>query len=443
MNPRKALLLSLGILSCLPILLLPFPEYGTSSAATPLYISHIASRIGLMGGILMLWSYLLGIRRITGRFIEDQIWINKIHKWIGMYGFVFIALHPLLIVYSLSESFTYALFAKELIEYEFFVSTGRLAFILLTFIWFTSALIRGKMSYRLWKILHYSTYLILPLVFIHGLKVGSILNSNEFIRTYWIFLIVVFVISIIVRIIFEFGVGKKKYKVIQIKEITHDTHEYVLEAVNEKISPKPGQYGYISRKPFGESHPFTIARSSEDGKTISFSIKSLGKFTKILRELQVGDMLLIDGPYGVFGQKAIATHKPVVYIAGGIGITPFLRLIDVVNDERELIMIFGNKTPDDIPYKEELEKKLGKKLVHVLSHCTEEQKNSVLQLANQPCETEFGFVTIDLIKKYIGEEVNRYEYFICGPPIMMKLVSEALYKAGVEKRSVDMEKFSM
>ncbi|MFD1696221.1 ferredoxin reductase family protein [Roseibium aestuarii] len=118
---------------------------------------------------------------------------------------------------------------------------------------------------------------------------------------------------------------RKRYRVSEILPLAGATLVRAVP-VSSGLSARPGQFAFIGAERAGlrEPHPFTIARHGE-GNEIGFAIKPLGDFTRRLRdELKVGDTLRVEGGYGRFEAGRGAERQ--VWIAGGIGITPFLAL---------------------------------------------------------------------------------------------------------------------
>ena len=96
---------------------------------------------------------------------------------------------------------------------------------------------------------------------------------------------------------------------------------------NTIIKRNPGQFAFFrfKSKAVGfEEHPFTI---SSETQTIfmSITVKKSGDYTAQLSNIIVGDSLYFDGPYGVF--SPIDNGSNYVFIAGGIGITPFISIL--------------------------------------------------------------------------------------------------------------------
>ncbi len=126
-------------------------------------------------------------------------------------------------------------------------------------------------------------------------------------------------------------------KHLAIIESISNKEDQILEIVCRPQSGWPGhkagQFLFADLGKAGEGgHPFTIASAwhAEQG-TLTLAIKSLGDFTASLPEnLQIGQSVTLEGPYGGFdfGTKNAVDRAPQIWIAGGIGITPFLAKLD-------------------------------------------------------------------------------------------------------------------
>ena len=120
---------------------------------------------------------------------------------------------------------------------------------------------------------------------------------------------------------------RKTYR-YEVINIDHHKVGTVVTAkpVRRKLKHKEGQFSFLKVKKAGlrEAHPFTIA-SGVDDRTLQFCISPCGDFTTRLKnQLAVGDRLSVEGPYGCFGTQK--TSERQYWIAGGIGITPFIAM---------------------------------------------------------------------------------------------------------------------
>jgi predicted ferric reductase len=113
---------------------------------------------------------------------------------------------------------------------------------------------------------------------------------------------------------------------------------------------KPGQFAFVSSPDAGmsEPHPFTIASAPRDTGEIRFAIKSLGDWTQRLpTTLRQGMLVVVEGPYGRFDFRK--GRKQQLWLAGGIGITPFLAWAESLTSTEPytIHLVYCVTTPDE------------------------------------------------------------------------------------------------
>lgn len=229
-----------------------------------------------------------------------------------------------------------------------------------------------------------------------------------------------------------------KVKVTDIKEITHNVREFTLERP-EGYEFKEGQATEVSidvpEKPElrDKKRPFTFTCNNSDD-FLQFTIKMYDDhdngMTKNLRELNVGDSLLIRDVWG-----AIEYKGPGVFIAGGSGVTPFIAILRKLRKSGELggnMLIFSNKTSDDIILEDEFKEmeKEGLKLVLTLTKEDEEKAKE------KGCKV--GRINKDFLESEISDW--KQKFYVCGPVGFVGELQDALKKLGAEAEEIVFEK---
>ncbi len=113
-----------------------------------------------------------------------------------------------------------------------------------------------------------------------------------------------------------------------------------------------------------------------------------------------------------------------------------LRHMRDTDADLRVLLLYGNRTEEDIVFREELEAMTQLpasrlEVVHVLSD------------ADPSWDGERGYVDQECILRHSGEQLSRKVFYICGPPPMMDLVSRALRNLGVPADSLHSERFSL
>ncbi|MGE5293312.1 MAG: ferredoxin--NADP reductase, partial [Solirubrobacterales bacterium] len=124
-----------------------------------------------------------------------------------------------------------------------------------------------------------------------------------------------------------------------------------------------------------------------------------------------------------------------LFIAGGVGITPImsmLRYLRDTGDDRPAVLIYGNKTADDIIFASELDQMADHvRIVHVLSR------------PDAAWTGPKGHITRAIIEESAGESLATCHVFLCGPVAMMDAVLVELKKAHVDRRRIHYERFTI
>jgi predicted ferric reductase len=423
-NFYKNLILAFILISVLPLIILLF-----DNSVIDGFWYRFGNVSGYIGGVLMLWQFFLGIRGVVRNITSDYDWSVKLHTFLGINSAIFVLLHPLLEAISYGKGLRFLLYPTFDSQSEIQYSYGKIALILFLLVWFSSSLLRKALQYRIWLYIHYYTYPMMFFVFIHPYFIGTFLNTYGAIKFYWIFLSVLGIVFVLIKLKDILNIGSEKYHLKDFKEYPGGNFTYSFIPTKHKFIPIPGQYFYIKKNSFGEAHPFSVFAYDDSTGEIVFGIKSLGKFTKDLSTLKIGDEVYIDGPYGQFtieGQNS----DPKVILAGGIGITPFFELVSRFSNE-QTYMFYSNQKLDFALLRNEFKKYLGKRYFDCITDEKVEEDNVICDM-----------LTGKNIQKNLPPDILKTaRFFICGSPGFMVGMEKNLLTIGVKKSQIYIEEF--
>ena len=205
--------------------------------------------------------------------------------------------------------------------------------------------------------------------------------------------------------------------------------EVVLKPTGEMLKFKPGQFAFVEIQGAGwsEPHPFTISSSPGEDR-LRFTMKVLGDWTrKVREELQPGGEVIVRGPYGRF-DASNTEGKKQVWIAGGIGLTPFLSKLRAMDadDERDIHFAYAARNKEEAIFLDEL------KAIEA------ERDNLTLYYF---FSEDGDFARVDAAKERLPGALTDYEYFICGPKPMVEGLMKDLKKEGVARKRIHVEAF--
>jgi ferredoxin-NADP reductase len=237
-----------------------------------------------------------------------------------------------------------------------------------------------------------------------------------------------------------------KWKILE----ANGCHSFYLVPHDGKPLPphRPGQYLTLSIKTKGADRPLIRCYSLSDSprqdyyritvKKITSSDPNLpnGRISSYLNDhVREGDILDSKAPSGSFYLDT-ETDVPVVFLAGGIGVTPMLSMLNYLVDtqpNRRAYFLLGARNSKEHPFREHL------------SRVAEEHANVVLHTRYSsplPIDTDHdseGHVDLALLKSLLP--TLRLKYYLCGPPDFLKSLSTDLQSAGVPKQLILSEAF--
>jgi len=417
------------MVSLLPAILILQPPVNVTLRTSALYVSAI---VGYWGIVLLLWMYALGTRAVTGLLFHDIAPVLAIHKWLGKYGIIAIFLHPVLITLSYGESWLYSLIPQASTLAERHILLGQIAVWLLAIVWVSSAFLRGRIAFRPWKYIHYLAYICIPFALLHVPDLGTQTMRSTVVKAYLFLLALTFIAFTIVRLRSILNLDKTRYQVVSQTRLTNHDFAVTLKPTGKRrLVPRSGEYVYVKLGILSEDHPFSVARYHVDTGELLLVYRTYGMYTKLLATLPAKTSVYLSGPYGEFTRElSSADTAPVVYIAGGIGITPFVTRIFDENNTREQWLFVANRSPESAVLVPELTRMLPSKCIRFYS-----RYDGVLQT------DEFSTrLSATAIASYL-HDLSRYTYYVCGPAGMVTAIENELSSAGVPASQIHHEAF--
>lgn len=219
-----------------------------------------------------------------------------------------------------------------------------------------------------------------------------------------------------------------------ITDIRIDTPDVKTFRVVSKEGKKcfehlPGQCAMLSIPGVGEAM-FSITSSPTNTEFTEFSIKKCGCLTNWLHTMDIGQEILIRGPYGNhFPVETEFKNKNLLFVAGGIGLAPLRSVINYCRDNRQnygkIDIVYGSRTKDDLVDYDE-----------IINQWTADDNINVHLTIDKPQESWNGHVGfVPSFVKELGFDTDR-SVLLCGPPVMIKFTLQTLLEMGFEKHQV-------
>ncbi len=295
--------------------------------------------------------------------------------------------------------------------------------------------------YHVAKAIHNITMIATIVLYFHLLVATA--------TTYSVLLQIIYTIHFAIGVVFWMNhkfirarrIRKNPYTITKVIQDSTLIWSIIITPENgEILKYQPGQYIYltiIGKNVSKEPHPFTIA-SSPTQKQLILTIKESGDYTSNIGTIEVGDKAYIDGPYGIF-KPLESKSEELVFIAGGVGITPFLSTLRYLrdnNEKRNITLVWGIRIQEEMILDSEFEEfknKMPFTMIPVLSE-------------DDNWAGECGFIDRDRLDRFAACETSdeaeqKKDYYICGPKEMSDKVIPTLRQMGVVKKHIHLEKF--
>ena len=287
---------------------------------------------------------------------------------------------------------------------------------------------RRRMSYEAWHALHLLVYLGAALGFVHQLA-GPDLAGHRVMQLVWALLYThAFGLVLQHRIITPLTNARRHRLRVQlvVPEAPGVVSIIVRGQHLEELEAESGQFfrwRFLTAHLWKSAHPFSLW-APPTSTHLRLTVKSLGLGSARVQELRSGTWVLPEGPYGAMTAER-RTHRDVVLIAGGVGITPMRALFESMPVQAgQSLLLYRFRTPADAIFRRELDE------------IARRRGAEVKYLSGEAV----GRFTPDLLQGLVPGLLQR-DVYLCASPSMAAAVRQSLAAAGMPKQQLHEERF--
>ena len=403
---------------------------------------NIGQSLGLLAFAILIMQVGLAARL---KWVEKPFGLNvtfPFHRNMGVFVAGILIAHPLLMAAGGSG---WPLLIG--LHPDWYVWLGK-ATLLLLLINVALSLYRRSLGlkYEKWRLLHdVLGPAILVMAFVHSWYAGGDLTVRPM-QALWVVLLTGAVLLFgYHRFIRPWQLGRHPYRITEVRQETPQvwTLKFAPPPGEDRFDFLPGQFQFVTlRRGRGlpvEEHHFTISSSPAEPAFHTSTIKASGDFTATIGQTRPGDLAIIHAPFGRFSYVLKPQAQDLVFIAAGIGITPLmsnLRHMRHTQADRRVLLLYANKTENDIVFREELAQ---------IEAGTKPQLQ-VIHLLTQPdagWQGEKGRLDREKIQRLCGNRLTTSTFFLCCPPPMTMGLVQILAELGVPDSRISFEHFSL
>lgn len=429
---------------------LALPALGARAAGS------VSSALGILAGLLGITGFALNIilgARLPGapRLLGGLERLYALHRANGRVAYLFILLHVCLITGDIAlDSASSAL---DLVTFRAgtVITLGAVAFLGMTAA--LAATLYARLTHETFVYVQRSFGLLFVLAAFHAFLTPGFKGSSAALTTYLAALALVAFAAFAYRsLLGNLLVRRFDYAVSRVTELDRFVIEIEMIPLERALNARPGQFVFVtfysqsfearfhpvSVASEGDSavvvlrpgdardqfHPFSLTSTPAD-RHLSLVIKAVGDFTTALHALEAGARARVEGPYGEFSYLGMPRRRQV-WIAGGIGITPFLSMArSRPGSDFSIDLFWGVNDRGRAYFAEELAA-LAAELPSFRFHLVPED--------------EVGFITSGLLRE--KTTLDHADILIVGPPPMERSLRGQLRAAGVPARHIHSERFA-
>jgi len=293
---------------------------------------------------------------------------------------------------------------------------------------------RARLTYETWYYIHLYAYLGMALGFAHQLVLGTDFLSDPIADAYWV---AMYVLTIAVIVVFRIGRPIQLFLRHQLRvsslvvEGPGAVSVYVTGRHLDELGALPGQFfvwRFLAGDGWWKAHPFSLS-AAPNARFLRFTVNGTGDGIEDVRRLVPGTRVFAEGPYGAFTGDD-PTGRPILLIAGGIGVTPLRALLEGMPASRGAItLLYRASRKQDVVFVDELEtlsKARGARLRFLIGRR--------VALRHDPLDARN--------LRSIVPDIAAREIYVCGPEGMIRTVRESLRRLRIPGSQIHEERFA-
>lgn len=237
------------------------------------------------------------------------------------------------------------------------------------------------------------------------------------------------------------GAATREVELLGREQVAEGTVAFRLSKPNG-FTYRAGQHvtlslvGYSATDTRGNTRVLTLASGPHEPELLVATRMRDTAFKRALQTMPIGSRLAIAGPDGDMTLHADAA-RPAVFLAGGIGITPFLAMAREASERKlpqKITLFYSARRPEDAAFLAELQGlETANPNFRLVATMTAPEAAGTWRGAT-------GMINIEMLRRYLPDMLAPV-YYLAGPAPMVAAMQETLAKAGVAKADIRFEQF--
>jgi predicted ferric reductase len=385
--------------------------------------TSLAQLSGLLTSLAAWYGLLLAARP---RAIERRVGLDRMlvwHRWLGDAIGILLAAHVAFGIAEYASGSGVWGAVRDLTGGEPYMAMATAGTVIVFAVVLSSLrAVRRHLAYETWYFVHLTAYLGFALAFSHQITLGSDFSRDAGARWFWILLNVSALVALVVcRWGGAIRAWLRPLRVAGVTWLNGDTATIELASTTRgRELGGAGQFVLVRALRPGmwwQANPFSLS-SASSATAMRITVKDRGDTSAALTRLPIGTRVAVEGPFGVIAPE-MAEDRPVVMIAGGVGITPVLALLERLDRRHEPVVLYRAHAESDLVHLDEVRR------------LAEARGGRVMTLVGPSISLAVAdpFASTELLAAI--PDVRRRVAFVSGPESMVHAARRGLRGAGV------------
>lgn len=391
---------------------------------------------GLLAEVLILALVLLAARVPWLERTVGQDRLLRWHRWIAPTALVALVVHPLLLALGYAAGVSgwwSSLLALGGTTLDAVAGTA----IFLVASAASVHVVRRRLPYEGWHLLHLTMYAAVLLAFAHQLSAGSTVLQGTLVRGWWTAqLVLVLAVAALFRIVLPlWRSARHDLRVVAVRRDSADVITVTVAGRDvEGLGAVGGQFlvwRFLDATHWWRAHPFSLSAAPADGR-LRLTARELGDGTRAMTGLRLGTRVWVEGPYGVLTADS-RTRNGVLLIGAGLGIAPIRALLEELPADVDAVLVQRAADRSDAVLHEEI------------IDLAAARPRTRVHLVTGP-RGRSGEPSRPLGARHLHElapDITARDVFVCGPPGLTSDLRRTLQELGVPAGQIHFESFNL
>ena len=290
-------------------------------------------------------------------------------------------------------------------------------------------LVRRRMRYETWWVVHLYLYLGLALAFAHQIATGVSFIGHPLVRDLWIMIWAATAGTVLAfRVLLPIGRSlRHQLRVVAVRPEAPGVVSVICRGRRlDRLPVSGGQFllwRFLTRDLWWQAHPYSLSALPSENY-LRITIKGLGDQSHAAGWLRPGTRVAIEGPYGAFTSHA-ARSEAVLLVGAGVGITPLRAMLEDLPSRTDVVVLLRASTVNDLIHRREV------------AELVAQRRGRLYEVVGPRHQVRFDARTLSRIVPDISDR----DVYVCGPDGFSSEVARSARRLRVSSEQIHIEAF--